>query len=56
MKTRNIITILAALPIMAGMTGCKSDEELTAKPAKEILIVEAVILRCVPAMSPSMCR
>lgn len=40
MKTRNIITILAALPIMAGMTGCKSDEELTAKPAKEILIVE----------------
>ncbi len=40
MKTRNIIAIIAALPIMAGMTGCKSDEELTAKPAKEILIVE----------------
>jgi hypothetical protein len=40
MKTRNIIAIFAALPIMAGMTGCKSDEELTAKPANEILIVE----------------
>ena len=40
MKTRNIIAILAALPIVAGMTGCKSDEELTAKPAKEILLVE----------------
>ncbi|MBQ9678864.1 MAG: BACON domain-containing protein [Prevotella sp.] len=40
MKTRNIIAIIAALPIMAGMTGCKSDEELTAKPAKEILLVE----------------
>ena len=26
MKTRNIIAILAALPIVAGMTGCKSDE------------------------------
>lgn len=39
MKTRNII-ILAALPLIAGMTGCKSDEELTAKPANEILIVE----------------
>lgn len=40
MKTRNIIAIMAALPIMAGMTGCKSDEELAAKPAKEILLVE----------------
>ncbi len=40
MKTRNIIAILAALPIVAGLTGCKSDEELEAKPAKEILIVE----------------
>ena len=40
MKTRNIITILAALPIVAGFTGCKSDEETEAKPAKEILIVE----------------
>ena len=40
MKTRNIIAILAALPLVAGFTGCKSDEETTAKPAKEILIVE----------------
>ena len=40
MKTRNIIAILAALPIVAGFTGCKSDEELDAKPAKEILRVE----------------
>ena len=40
MKTRNIIAILAALPLVAGFTGCKSDEETEAKPAKEILIVE----------------
>ena len=40
MKTRNIIAILATLPIVAGFTGCKSDEELTAKPAKEVLVVE----------------
>ena len=40
MKTRNIIAILAALPIIAGFTGCKSDEELSAKPAKEVLVVE----------------
>ena len=40
MKTRNIIAILAALPIVAGFTGCKSDEELNAKPAKEVLVVE----------------
>lgn len=39
MKTRNIIAILAALPIMAGFTGCKSDDELSAKPAKEMLQV-----------------
>ena len=39
MKTKNIIAILAALPIVAGFTGCKSDEETTAKPAKEILMV-----------------
>ncbi len=39
MKTRNIIAILAALPIMAGMTSCKSDEETSAKPAKEMLRV-----------------
>ena len=40
MKTRHIIAILAALPIVAGFTGCKSDEETESKPAKEILIVE----------------
>ena len=40
MKTRNIIAILAALPIMAGVVSCKSDDETTAKPAKEILKVE----------------
>ena len=39
MKTKNIIAILAALPLMAGFTGCSSDDELTAKPAKEILRV-----------------
>ena len=38
MKTRNIIAILAALPIVAGLTGCKSDEELTAKPAKLLTV------------------
>lgn len=48
MKTRNIIAILAALPLVAGFTGCKSDEETGAKPAKEILIVEGgneIVLR-----------
>lgn len=40
MKTRNIIAILAALPIVAGLVSCKSDDELTAKPAKEMLRVE----------------
>ena len=39
MKTRNIIALLVALPLMAGLTGCKSDDELTAKPAKEMLRV-----------------
>lgn len=39
MKTRNTIAILAALAVMAGLTGCKSDDELTAKPAKEMLRV-----------------
>ena len=39
MKTRNIIAILAALPLVAGFTGCKSDDETEAKPAKEILRV-----------------
>ena len=32
--------ILAALPLVAGLTGCKSDDETTAKPANETLIVE----------------
>ncbi len=48
MKTRNIIAILAALPLVAGFIGCKSDEETGAKPAKEILIVEGgneIVLR-----------
>ena len=40
MKTRNIIAILAALPIMAGFTGCKSDDELSAVASKDMLIVE----------------
>ena len=39
MMTKNIIAILVALPILAGLTGCKSDDELTAKPAKEMLRV-----------------
>lgn len=39
MKTRNIIAILAALPLLAGIVSCKSDEDLSAKPAKEILMV-----------------
>lgn len=39
MKTKNIIAILAALPIMAGFVGCKSDDQPEAKPAKEILMV-----------------
>ena len=39
MKTKNIIAILAALPIMAGFSSCKSEDELTAKPAKEMLRV-----------------
>ena len=40
MKTKNIIMILAALPVVAGLAGCKSDDELSAKPANETLIVE----------------
>lgn len=39
MKTKNIVAILAALPIMAGLVGCKSDDQPEAKPAKEILMV-----------------
>ena len=40
MKTKIFFTILAALPLVAGLTGCKSDDETQAKPAKEILKVE----------------
>jgi len=40
MKTKYYITIIAALTLFAGMTSCKSDEEKTAKPSKETLIVE----------------
>ena len=43
MKTRNIIAILAALPIAAAFTACSSDEVTEAKPAKEMLIVEGSI-------------
>ena len=39
MKTKNIIAILAALPMLAGLVGCKSDDQPEAKPAKEILMV-----------------
>ncbi len=40
MKTKVFFTILAALPLVAGLSGCKSDDETQAKPAKEILKVE----------------
>lgn len=40
MKTNIYTALLAVLPIVAGFTGCKSDDETEAKPAKEILIVE----------------
>lgn len=46
MKTRDIIALLA-LPIVASLTACQSDEETEARPAKEILIVEGgdIVLR-----------
>lgn len=40
MKTKIFFTILAALSLVAGLSGCKSDDETQAKPAKEILKVE----------------
>ncbi|MBQ9205070.1 MAG: BACON domain-containing protein [Prevotella sp.] len=41
MKTKNIIAILAALPVMGvTLTACSSDDITDAKPAKEILRVE----------------
>ena len=39
MKTKNIIAILAAMPIVALTVACSSDEEKDAKPAKETLMV-----------------
>ena len=40
MKTKIYIAIFAALTLITGMTSCKSDEENSAKPSKETLIVE----------------
>ena len=40
MKTRHIFAIVAVAALTAGLTGCKSDEELAAKPAKEVILVE----------------
>lgn len=47
MKARNIIATLALLPLGMGLTGCQSDAETEARPAKEILIVEGgdIVLR-----------
>lgn len=39
MKTKNIVAILAMLTVVAGVVGCKSDDETMAKPAKERLRV-----------------
>ena len=39
MKTNKILVLLATLFVVAGFTGCKSDDESTAKPAKEMLRV-----------------
>ena len=39
MKTKILFSILVALPLVAGLTGCKSDDETTARPAKERLMV-----------------
>jgi hypothetical protein len=40
MKTKNIIAILATLPILAGFSGCKSDDITDARPENETLIIE----------------
>ena len=40
MKTKIFFTILAALPLVAGLSCCKSDDETLAKPAKEFLKVD----------------
>lgn len=39
MKTNILFSILVALPLVAGLTGCKSDDETEARPAKERLMV-----------------
>ena len=39
MKTKILFSILVALPLVAGLTGCKSEDETTARPAKERLMV-----------------
>ena len=39
MKTKNIIMMLAALPMVAGLAGCKSDDDMSVKSANEMLIV-----------------
>lgn len=39
MKTKKYISILAVLTLLTGFAGCKSEDETTAKPAKERLMV-----------------
>lgn len=39
MKTKNILALIVAIVLVACVTGCKSDDELGAKPAKEMLRV-----------------
>ena len=39
MKTNKILALLVTLLVVVGFTGCKSDDETTAKPAKEMLRV-----------------
>lgn len=40
MKTKYFMTIMAALMLATGFTSCKSDEEHSAKPSNETLILE----------------
>ncbi len=39
MKTKILFSIIVALPLVVGFTGCKSEDETTARPAKERLMV-----------------
>lgn len=39
MKTKIFFTMLVVLPLIAGLAGCKSEDETGAKPAKEKLMV-----------------